>query len=68
MRLVAYIRVSSENQVEQGLGLDVQRDAVHVGTGSHAVRLGEVRPEGRGTMAAADWMRGLHPHAHERME
>ena len=48
--------------------LAVSRDTVHVGTGSHAVRLGEVRPEGRGPMPAADWMRGLHPHAHERLE
>lgn len=30
-----------------------------VGTGTTAVRLGEVRPEGRGAMPAADWMRGL---------
>ena len=48
--------------------LDIRRDAVHVGTASHPVRLGDVRPEGRGAMAAADWMRGLHPNAHERME
>jgi methionyl-tRNA formyltransferase len=30
-----------------------------VGTGTTAVRLGEVRPEGRGAMAAGDWLRGL---------
>ncbi len=30
-----------------------------VGTATTAVRLGEVRPEGRGAMAAADWLRGL---------
>src|SRR5581483_3187873 len=28
VRLVAYLRVSSETQVEQGLGLDVQREAI----------------------------------------
>ena len=32
-----------------------------VGTATTAVRLGEVRPEGRGAMAAADWLRGLRP-------
>lgn len=32
-----------------------------VGTATTAVRLGEVRPEGRGAMAASDWLRGLRP-------
>jgi methionyl-tRNA formyltransferase len=32
-----------------------------VGTATTAVRLGEVRPEGRGAMAGADWLRGLRP-------
>ena len=30
-----------------------------VGTATTAVRLGEVRPEGKGAMPAADWLRGL---------
>ncbi len=30
-----------------------------VGTATQAVRLGWVRPEGKGQMAAADWLRGL---------
>jgi methionyl-tRNA formyltransferase len=30
-----------------------------VGTGTHAVRLTTVRPEGKGEIAAADWVRGL---------
>ena len=37
-----------------------------VGTGTTAVRLGVVRPEGRAEMAAADWLRGLRPGAGER--
>ena len=58
---------------EQGLELapgelHVSRTTVLVGTGSAAVELGEVRPEGRGAMPAADWMRGLHPEPHERLE
>jgi methionyl-tRNA formyltransferase len=48
--------------------LAVTRTTVLVGTGSVAVQLGEVRPEGRGVMPAADWMRGLHPEPHERLE
>lgn len=36
-----------------------------VGTGSTAVRLGAVRPEGKGEMPAADWLRGVRPAAGE---
>ncbi|MCW2585963.1 MAG: fmt [Frankiales bacterium] len=36
-----------------------------VGTATHAVRLGTVRPEGKGEMAAADWLRGLRPEPRE---
>jgi methionyl-tRNA formyltransferase len=36
-----------------------------VGTGTEAVRLGTVRPEGKGEMAAADWLRGLRPESGE---
>jgi methionyl-tRNA formyltransferase len=32
-----------------------------VGTATGAVRLGTVRPEGKGEMPAADWLRGLRP-------
>ena len=32
-----------------------------VGTATQAVRLGTVRPEGKGEMAATDWLRGLRP-------
>ncbi|MCW2669989.1 MAG: Methionyl-tRNA formyltransferase [Frankiales bacterium] len=37
-----------------------------VGTATTAVRLGSVRPEGKGDMAAADWLRGLRPSPGER--
>jgi methionyl-tRNA formyltransferase len=37
-----------------------------VGTATTPVRLGEVRPEGRGPMPAADWLRGLRPASGER--
>jgi methionyl-tRNA formyltransferase len=39
--------------------LSVAKNAVHVGTGSHAVELGEVQPEGKKRMRAADWSRGV---------
>lgn len=39
--------------------LAVTKDAVFVGTGTVAVRLGEVKPHGKRQMAAADWARGL---------
>jgi methionyl-tRNA formyltransferase len=37
-----------------------------VGTATTAVRLGTVRPEGKGEMAAADWLRGLRLEPGER--
>jgi methionyl-tRNA formyltransferase len=37
-----------------------------VGTATSAVRLGTVRPEGKGDMAAADWLRGLRLEPGER--
>ncbi len=38
--------------------LRTTKNAVHVGTGTAPVRLGELRPHGRRPMAAADWARG----------
>ena len=46
--------------------IQVLRNGVRVGTATTAVRLGEVRPEGKGAMAAADWLRGLRPEPGER--
>ncbi|HVQ89208.1 MAG TPA: methionyl-tRNA formyltransferase [Actinomycetes bacterium] len=39
--------------------LSVARAEVRVGTASHQVRLGQVQPQGRRVMQAADWARGL---------
>ena len=41
---------------------------VQVGTGSHAVGLGDVRPPGKRPMAAAEWARGVRPDEGERLE
>ena len=39
--------------------LSVAKNAVYAGTGSHAVELGEVQPQGKKRMRAADWARGV---------
>jgi methionyl-tRNA formyltransferase len=42
--------------------IQVDKRGMLVGTGSgHAVRLGDVQPQGRKRMGAADWARGLRP-------
>lgn len=45
-------------QFEPG-ALDVGKAGVRVGTGSHAVALGDVQPQGKKAMPAADWARGM---------
>ncbi len=39
--------------------LAITKREVHVGTGTHPVRLGEIRPFGKRPMPAADWARGV---------
>jgi methionyl-tRNA formyltransferase len=39
-----------------------------VGTATTAVRLGQVRPEGKPRMPATDWLRGLRVAPGERFE
>ena len=48
----------TEERLEPG-ALDVRKAEVLVGTGTHAVRLGDVKPHGKKQMPAADWARGL---------
>ncbi len=47
--------------------LRVAPGAVYVGTGSHAVSLGEVQPQGRAAMPADAWARGQRPAAGARL-
>lgn len=49
-------------------GLRAGKAEVIVGTGSTAVVLGEVRPQGRRAMPAADWARGVRPDPGEALE
>ncbi len=49
------------DRTELGPGdLAIGKRAVLVGTGTHALELGEVQPQGKPAMRAADWARGLH--------
>ncbi|MGK5449130.1 methionyl-tRNA formyltransferase [Streptomyces radiopugnans] len=47
--------------------LAVGKNTVHAGTGSHAVELLWVQPQGRKPMAAADWARGVRIAQGERL-
>jgi methionyl-tRNA formyltransferase len=52
--------VRPDDAVEAAPGeVVVSKNAVHVGTATHAVRLGEVKAFGKKQMAAADWARGV---------
>ncbi len=47
--------------------LAADKHAVHAGTGSHAVVLRWVQPQGKKPMRAEDWARGLRPAPGERL-
>jgi len=51
-----------------GALVSLGKRGVVVGTGGGVVRLGEVRPEGRGLMAADAWVRGLRLEPEDRFE
>jgi methionyl-tRNA formyltransferase len=57
----------SGHELAPGL-IDVGRDGVRVGTGSHPVLLGEVQPQGKRVMPASDWARGVRIVLGERLE
>ncbi|HSK28090.1 MAG TPA: methionyl-tRNA formyltransferase [Jiangellales bacterium] len=44
------------------------RAGVRVGTGTTAVLLGQVQPQGKRAMPAADWARGVRPEPGERLD
>jgi methionyl-tRNA formyltransferase len=47
--------------------LEVTKNAVHVGTGTHPVQLGEVKAFGKKAMPAADWARGVRVESGARL-
>jgi methionyl-tRNA formyltransferase len=53
------VTVVPDHRALQPGRVEVSKDAVHVGTGSSPVRLGEVQPFGKKRMEAADWARGV---------
>ena len=59
------VKLGPVTPTEEQLAPGEVRDGL-VGTATTAVRLGEVRPEGKGAMAAADWLRGVRPEPGER--
>ncbi|MFI1827681.1 methionyl-tRNA formyltransferase [Streptomyces sp. NPDC020412] len=58
LKLVSVRLVPDRTDLAPGQ-LAASKNAVHVGTGSHAVELLWVRPQGKKPMAAADWARGV---------
>ena len=56
----------TDTSLEPGV-LEVTKNAVLVGTGTHAVRLGEVKAHGRRQMPAADWARGARIESGDRL-
>ena len=59
------VKVGPVSVTDQVLAPGEAQDGL-VGTGTTAVRLAEVRPEGKGAMPAADWLRGVRPEPGER--
>ncbi|MER8184389.1 methionyl-tRNA formyltransferase [Kitasatospora sp. NPDC094015] len=47
--------------------LAVGKNSVRAGTGSHEIELGEVQPQGKKPMRAADWARGVRIESGERL-
>ncbi|MDH6124865.1 methionyl-tRNA formyltransferase [Kitasatospora sp. GP82] len=47
--------------------LAVAKNSVRVGTGSHEIELGEVQPQGKKPMRAADWARGVRIESGEQL-
>ncbi|MEU5978062.1 methionyl-tRNA formyltransferase [Streptomyces sp. NPDC047315] len=58
LKLVSVRLVPDRTDLAPG-ELAATKNAVHVGTGSYAVELLWVRPQGKKPMAAADWARGV---------
>ncbi len=66
------LKVGPVHPAPDRAGLDPGEIVAHkhevlVGTGSFPVLLGEVRPQGKKPMAAADWARGVRPEPGERV-
>lgn len=58
LKLVQAVPVLDRTELAPG-ELSVAKNSVHVGTGSHAIELLWVQPQGKKPMRAADWARGV---------
>ena len=61
------IRVDSQRTELTSGQVRVERDGIRVGTGSSAILLGEVQPQGKRPMLADDWARGARLDSPERL-
>lgn len=61
------IEISGREPLPPGM-IHIDREGVHVGTGSRPVVLGELQPPGKKLMKAADWARGARLDEHVRAE
>ncbi|MEU8827893.1 methionyl-tRNA formyltransferase [Streptomyces sp. NPDC048636] len=66
LKVVSAALVPDRTELEPG-AMAVTKKAVYVGTGSHAVELSWVRPQGKKPMPAADWARGVRIAEGERL-
>lgn len=60
-------QAGEEARLEPGR-LQAGRDSVRVGTATFPVLLGDMQPQGKRPMPAADWARGVRPRPGERFE
>ncbi|MFJ3859720.1 methionyl-tRNA formyltransferase [Streptomyces sp. NPDC090085] len=66
LKVISLAPVPDRTDLEPGL-LAPAKNTVHVGTGSHAVELLWVQPQGKKPMRAADWARGVRIAPGERL-
>ncbi|CAM5369622.1 methionyl-tRNA formyltransferase [Streptomyces avidinii] len=66
LKLISVGLVTDRTDLEPG-DLSAGKNNVHVGTGSHAVELLWVQPQGKKPMKAADWARGVRIAPGERL-
>ncbi|MEU6117669.1 methionyl-tRNA formyltransferase [Streptomyces sp. NPDC047117] len=66
LKVMAVTPLPDRTDLEPG-EIEATKKAVFVGTGSHAVQLQWVQPQGKKPMAAADWARGVRISEGERV-
>nr|WSX52859.1 methionyl-tRNA formyltransferase [Streptomyces sp. NBC_00974] len=66
LKLISVGLVTDRTDLKPG-DLSAGKNSVHVGTGSHAVELLWVQPQGKKPMKAADWARGVRIAPGERL-